>query len=222
MPPFWTFCNGTGLLPWTKVNFSSFVQKINWRQKAISSGARESNKVMNKIACEAVVFMRKLAREGVKPKKWAAKKPGATRFLFFLLYSLSLLKLSVSEGAKKRQEEERGEAVSILLNTSIRHYKAHFAKNRFSCQNVQYFKTSNRRKVRCRRVSHNYSLCAQRQIVDVSVDLKCHNWPIIRYIRSWWTETRNWKQCLQAPLLRLSPVPTQVSRNFRRFAFPLY
>lgn len=106
MPPFWTFCNGTGLLPWTKVNFSSFVQKINWRQKAISSGARESNKVMNKIACEAVVFMRKLAREGVKPKKWAAKKPGATRFLLFLLHSLSLLKLSVSEGAKNGRKRK--------------------------------------------------------------------------------------------------------------------
>ena len=31
-----------------------------------------------------------------------------------------------------------------------------------------------------------------------------------------------WKQCLQGPLLRLSPAPTQFSRNFSRSTFPTF
>ena len=53
----------------------------------------------------------------------------------------------------------------------------------------------------------------------LSVEVNCHYWPIIRYTRSWYTGMRYWKQCLKAPLLRLSPTPSRFSRKFSRSAF---
>ena len=38
----------------------------------------------------------------------------------------------------------------------------------------------------------------KREVIDVSVDVNSNNWPIIGYTRSWHTEMRYWKQCLQA------------------------
>ena len=41
----------------------------------------------------------------------------------------------------------------------------------------------------------------------------------LRYTKSWYTGMRYWKQCLKAPLLRLSPTPSRFSRKFSRSAF---
>ena len=56
-------------------------------------------------------------------------------------------------------------------------------------------------------------------MIDISAEVICLNWPTVGYTRSWHTGMRYWKQCLQAPLLPLSPAPTRFSRKFSRSAF---
>ena len=55
-----------------------------------------------------------------------------------------------------------------------------------------------------------------KSLLDKIGEVNCHNWPIVAYIRSWYTGMRYWRQCLQAPLPGLSPVRTQVSLTFCR------
>ena len=45
-------------------------------------------------------------------------------------------------------------------------------------------------------------------------DVNSHNWPIIRYTRSWYTETCRQKKCVQAPPPCLSPAPVRFSHFF--------
>lgn len=140
VPKFWTFCNGTGFTPLTRLNFTSYVKcKTSTDGKKLKAAARrKSSKVLKEIACVAVVFY-----EEVSARR---RRRRATRFLLFLVHSPSLLQAlgqcrrakKKSERAKKWREEEREEPVSIPLNTSFRHYPAHFTKTHFSCQNVKF------------------------------------------------------------------------------------
>ena len=52
-------------------------------------------------------------------------------------------------------------------------------------------------------------------------EVNCRNWPIIGYIRSWYTGMRYWKQCLQAPLLHYSS-PHSVFGELFWTRFPHY
>ena len=65
-----------------------------------------------------------------------------------------------------------------------------------------------------------WTLRARSLMISVSVEVKCHNWPITGYTRSWYTGMRCWKQCLEAALLRFSPALTPITRSFSRSAFP--
>ena len=105
--------------------------------------------------------------------------------------------------------------VSIFSNTSIRPLPCPLPqkpllklKINVKCQNIK----------RCivegsHMLNMFVRLCAREAkwlMYNVSFKVNCHKWPITGHTRSWYTEMRYWKQCLQAPLL-ISPQPPHSS-----------
>ena len=96
-----------------------------------------------------------------------------------------------SEEAKNGWKREGESPVSIFSNTSIRPVPRPLLEKRFLMSNCQM---SKREKVRSRRVSLArrvyWTLRSRSQMIVVSVEVNCYNWPIIGYARSWYTGMR--------------------------------
>ena len=119
-----------------------------------------------------------------------------------------------SERAKKQREERRREPLSIFSIISIHPPPRSLPEKLFLVSKCQNFKRCG--VGRFHMLDMFDRLRARNQMIDVSVEVNFHNWPIIR---SWNTEMRFWRQCLQAPLLGLSPAPTLFLHNCSRWSF---
>ena len=99
-------------------------------------------------------------------------------------------------GERKMTDKRRRRACNIFLNTSVRPKPHPLSGKPFLASQCQMSTCPN---VRCRGGgrggSHARHVCltphARSQVIDISVDVNCQNWPIIGYTKRWHPGIKN-------------------------------